>query len=265
MANVATVLSDSHCHLDFSAFDQDREAVLANCMARGVNTLIVPGVQAAQWPGLLAWQAHVNHRWGVRVGVSVGLHPYFMAHHQRAHLNVLAQHLSSPAVVAVGEIGLDGRVANMAEQEAYLGAQLELAQQHRLPVILHQHQAHNTLLRMLKRTPPCGGVVHAFSGSRQMAEDYLSLGLRLGVGGVITYARAQRTRQALQQVPLSGLLLETDSPDMPLAGYQGVRNSPLQIPNVFRALCRLRAEPDPQAAAHQLLNNLYATFPRLTQ
>ena len=255
--------SDSHCHLDFPVFDQDRRAVLAACAARGVRTIVVPGVNATQWQSLFHWLANEEDDLGVRVWGAAGLHPYFMAQHQRCHLAQLDKFLAHYPVIAVGEIGLDGTVPDMAGQLAYFEAQLELAQYHRLPVVLHQHQAHNALLKALKRTPPVGGVVHAFSGSTQMAQEYVGLGLRLGVGGIMTYERAQRTRQALGAVPLSALLLETDSPDMPLAGYQGVRNSPVQIPNVFRALCRLRNEPDPVATAQQLMANLYATFPVL--
>ncbi|MFY0664806.1 MAG: TatD family hydrolase [Natronospirillum sp.] len=255
--------SDSHCHLDFPAFDQDRRAVLAACAARDVRTIIVPGVRAAQWRSLFHWLSAEQDELGVHVWGAAGLHPYFMAQHQMAHLTQLDEFLAQNPVVAVGEIGLDGTVPDMANQLAYLEAQLELAQHHRLPVILHQHQAHNELLKALKRTPPVGGVVHAFSGSVQMAQEYIGLGLRLGVGGVMTYERAKRTRQAFQTVPLSALLLETDSPDMPLTGFQGVRNSPVQIPAVFRALCRLRDETNTDAAAQQLMDNLKATFPAL--
>lgn len=256
--------SDSHCHLDFPGFDQDRRAVLAACAARNVRTIIVPGVRAAQWRALFHWLNSEQDDLGVCVRGSAGLHPYFMAQHQMAHLAQLDEFLARHPVIAVGEIGLDGTVPDMANQLAYLEAQLELAQYHRLPVILHQHQAHNELLKALKRTPPVGGVVHAFSGSIQMAQEYVGLGLRLGVGGVMTYERAQRTRQALRTVPLAALLLETDSPDMPLKGFQGVRNTPAQIPNVFRALCRLRNEPDPIATAQRLMENLHATFPALS-
>jgi len=109
-----------------------------------------------------------------------------------------------------------------------------------MPLVVHCRKAHNELLRELNKTSlPAGGVIHAFTGSYEMACDYVSRGFYLGVGGSITYPRAQKTRDALARISLEYLVLETDAPDMPLSGYQGQRNTPLQLPAIAQSLAGL--------------------------
>jgi TatD DNase family protein len=175
-------------------------------------------------------------------------------------LDELAALLDHPQVKVLGEIGLHGPLGELEHQQRLLEAQLKLAQDYDLPVVLHQVKAHQAMLESLLRVPPpCGGVVHAFSGSLEMAKTYHhKLGLKLGIGGIITYPRAHKTRQAIAQIEASALVLETDAPDMPLFGFQGMRNSPLQIPNVFHTLCQLRGLSTPSARqkfAQQLEEN----------
>lgn len=240
MADTGFRFSDTHCHFDFPAFDADRQALLAECRRRAVHRIVIPGVSAAQWARLPGLQHD-----SVRLQYGFGLHPWFLDQHRQEHLQELEQMLGRHRPVAVGEIGLHGPAGDMDRQLQLLEAQLELARYFELPVILHQVGAHNELVRALQRvTPERGGVVHAFSGSSEMAQEYERLGFHLGLGGVITYPRAARTRRAVAALPASALLLETDGPDMPLCGFQGVRNSPLQIPSVFRALCAVRGLTD---------------------
>lgn len=250
--------TDTHCHLDFSAFDPDREAVLSQAAERGVHRLVVPGVQASQWSALPSVTHHQ-----VTVAWAAGLHPWFTARHEDGHLTTLEQVLRSGGPCAVGEIGLhqDRRsVSELPRQISLLEDQLSLAQQIDLPVILHQVGAHNELIQALKRVPPpAGGVVHAFAGSVEMAEEYRRFGLSVGLGGVITYPRAAKTRRAVSALPLSSLLLETDGPDMPLCGFQGVRNGPVQIRSIFRTLCQLRSE-SPGRLAEALETNATRLF-----
>ncbi|MBY5992715.1 TatD family hydrolase [Ferrimonas balearica] len=253
-----TGLIDSHCHLDLEAFDADRDQVVARARQAGVTALVVPAVNCTQWAALEALA-------GPGVGVALGLHPCF--DHQPGDLEALAERLERPhALVAIGECGLDavaGR-APMAEQLACCQAQLTLACQHKLPVILHVRKAHNELLGLLAHmTLPAGGVVHGFSGSLDLARQYLRHGLCLGVGGVITYERANKTRHTLAQVPIDALVLETDSPDMPLQGHQGQRNEPARLPQVLATLAELRGA-NPQALATQLTRNTQRLFPRLS-
>ncbi|GAB3091998.1 TatD family hydrolase [Aestuariicella hydrocarbonica] len=245
---------DSHCHFDFEVFDEERAATLSQCAEIGVDGIIVPGTHPKQWPPMLELVvAASTSACGLWAGI--GCHPWWVAdaameEEQESKLTEhrfkerLSHHLNHPRVVAVGECGLDGsRELSVHEQTPVFEWQLQLADEYRLPLIVHAHKAHNDVLRLLSRyNLPAGGVIHGFSGSLELAQQYWRLGFYLGVGGTITYERAQKTRRALAQMPLDSLLLETDAPDMPLSGFQGQPNSPLQLPRVAECLAALRAE-----------------------
>ncbi|QFI40106.1 TatD family deoxyribonuclease [Moritella marina ATCC 15381] len=235
-------LVDSHCHLDFSDFDLDRIDVLARAKAKGVEHFLVPGIGAHNWQSVLAL---ANQHTGVYA--ALGIHPYFLANFDHSHLVLLDEYLATEkGVVAVGEFGLDKIVDFPFEQQLHIcKQQLLLAKQYDLPVILHCRKAHNELIQLLQQVKlPRGGVIHGFSGSKQLAMQYIKLGFKLGIGGVITYPRAEKTRQAVSELPLAALLLETDSPDMPIKGYQGGRNEPANITEVLQELAKLRPESE---------------------
>ncbi|GAC24978.1 TatD DNase family protein [Paraglaciecola mesophila KMM 241] len=234
---------DSHCHLDFPAFDLDRDQVLLKCAQLGVNSIVIPGTQASMWPRqILLCESYSQLKF------ALGLHPYFLHNYRTEQLQLLDQQLSlhQGKVVAVGEIGLDFSLpTDEVLQERVFSEQLDLAHQHRLPVIVHHRQSHNALIRLLKKSTFCnGGIIHAFSGSLQEARAYIDLGFKLGIGGTITYPRAKKTRAVIAQVPLSSLVLETDAPDMPINSKQGERNSPSYLPLILDALQALRTEPE---------------------
>jgi TatD DNase family protein len=151
-------------------------------------------------------------------------------------------------VLAVGEIGLDTHIdVDWKMQLQVFEQQLLIAEEHMLPVILHHRNSHNELIQSLKAKKfTQGGIVHAFSGSVQQANTYIDLGFKIGVGGGITYSRASKTRKTLSQLPINCLVLETDAPDMPLIGKQGLRNSPEYLPEIFESLLLLRAETKQQ-------------------
>lgn len=235
-------LIDSHCHLDFADFNPDRLEVLARAEAKGVRHFLVPGTGAHNWSAVLALAS--RHQ---GVHAALGIHPYFLADMEAGHLHLLDDYLASaPNVVAVGEFGLDKMVDFPFEQQLQIcQQQLWLAKQYNLPVILHCRKAHNELIQLLQQVKlPCGGVLHGFSGSRELGMQYIKLGFKLGIGGVITYPRAAKTRQAVSELPLASLLLETDSPDMPISGHQGRRNEPANITEVLQVLAKLRTEPE---------------------
>jgi TatD DNase family protein len=238
-------LIDSHCHLDFSCFDHDRAEILDSCKKQSIDTIVIPGTQASQWPK----QIDLCHLYP-QLRFALGLHPYFLESFEPAHLvkltNLLNQYQSS--VLALGEIGLDAHIdIDWKLQVQIFEQQLIIAKEHVLPVILHHRNSHNQLIRILKATKfNQGGIVHAFSGSLQEAQNYIDLGFKIGVGGAITYPRANKTRKTISQLPLSSLVLETDAPDMPLMGKQGERNSPEYLPEVFECLLTLRKETRPE-------------------
>ncbi|MEM5549802.1 TatD family hydrolase [Pseudoalteromonas neustonica] len=229
---------DSHCHLDFAEFDATREQLIRQSLELGINHFIVPGVSLAQSYSLTSFAKQYPS-----VYIAIGLHPYFMAEHSDEHLDELNKlaHKHKDQLVAIGECGIDRSIENIAKQTQIFEYQIELANQLELPLIVHHRQSHDLIAQSFKRCKPkFGGVIHAFSGSLQQANSYIKLGFKLGVGGVITYERAQKTRHVIAQIAPEHLLLETDAPSMPLAGFQGQHNTPLQLPLVFDQLCQLK-------------------------
>lgn len=233
---------DSHCHFDFPDFDADRNTEWERARQVGVTALIVPGISTQQWSRaekLSRQYGHIYH--------GVGIHPWWLSelHEQEAKdlPAMIEAHLQESTCVAVGECGLDKVTGPSLEQQLSIFiAQLEVAKALSRPLIIHSVKAHNEVIAVLKKIKPqAGGVIHGFSGSVELAQRYWSLGFYLGIGGVITYERARKTRTMVQQLPLEALLLETDAPDMPLAGAQGQRNTPRKIPEVARQLAELRA------------------------
>lgn len=246
-ANKPPVLIDSHCHLDLSAFDYDRTQVIDRAHKCGVGTMVVPAVSADRWQGLtdLAFATPGLHP-------AYGLHPMFMHEHDAGDIDKLGEFLEQHVAVAIGECGLDfhrGR-EDAQTQTLLLEAQLKIARERDLPVILHARKALQEVTQCLKKIGGLRGVVHSFSGSPEQARQLWDLNFHLGIGGVVTYPRAKRLRRIVTSMPLEWLLLETDSPDQPLCGHQGQRNEPAHLPEVLACVAALRQEsPDSVARA----------------
>ncbi|MDQ7730115.1 TatD family hydrolase [Halomonas sp. SpR8] len=240
------MLVDAHCHLDFAQFDDDRTDVFEAAKAVGVVRFVVPGTTRSRWQQVLALGARAD------TSVCLGMHPYFVDQHQEADIaaldNLLSEH---PEVVAVGECGIDGRFSNTLEaQWYYFDAQLKLAKQHGLPVVVHCVHANDKVAKRLRQLAlPNAGLIHAFSGSIEQANKFLDLGFKLGLGGAITYERAKRLRRTVAALPDDAFVLETDSPDMPLSGYQGMRNEPRRVAEVCNVVATLRGQTAQQVAA----------------
>ena len=245
-------LIDTHTHLDFDPFDEDRAAVIARSQAGGVERIVVLGVHAANWQRV--WQLAGDEP---SIYAALGLHPVFLDEHQDAHVEQLRDWLErlrgEPKLCAIGEIGLDYYIDNpdVERQQQLLEAQLALAAEFSLPVLLHVRRAHATMIATLKRYRlERAGVVHAFSGSWEEAQEYLRLGFRLGLGGAGTWPQAQRMHRVLRQLPLEAIVLETDAPDIPPAGHAGERNSPELLPEICQRLADLKGiAPEALAAA----------------
>lgn len=249
---------DTHCHFDFPPFNGNEAESLAQAATAGVEKIIVPATEASRFATVLTLaNAHSS------LYAALGLHPVVIEKHDDASLAALEAALATKTdkLVAVGEIGLDiyRDDPQFDRQVELLDAQLALAKQYDLPVILHSRRTHDKLAMHLKRHAlPRTGVVHGFAGSLQQAERFVALGYNIGVGGTITYPRASKTRAVMAQLPLSALLLETDAPDMPLNGYQGQPNRPERVAQVFAELCALRPEP-----AEDIAQALWANTCRL--
>ena len=227
---------DTHCHLDAAEFDADRDAEYARAVAGGVTTLVVPAVSresfaavaatCARYPGCLpAW----------------GLHPMYIGVHRPAHLADLRAQIETQRPVAIGEIGLDRFVdLDYPTQEYFCIAQLKIAREFDLPVLLHCRRANDDLLRHLRRIGVRGGIAHAFNGSPQQADAFVKLGFKLGFGGAFTWPRANKLRRLAVDLPLDAIVLETDSPDMPPAWIGRGRNAPGELPRIAQTLAELR-------------------------
>ncbi len=242
---------DSHCHLDAAEFAPDRDAVRQAARAVGVHTCVIPAVHAAHFDEV----RRLAHQHGDVY--ALGIHPLYTPQAREQDLQTLDQalhdHHDDPRLVAVGEIGLDGFVPglDMARQQFFYKAQLKLAQQHDLPVLLHVRRSADLLLKALRSTVVKGGIAHAFNGSLQQAQQFIAMGFKLGFGGALTFERALQLRMLATQLPLEALVLETDAPDIPphwlyvtaeerAKGSSQGRNTPDQVPRMAQVLADLR-------------------------
>lgn len=240
------MLLDTHCHLDASEFALDREAVIARALTAGVQGILIPAVDPSNFE-IVRTLAH-----SVPGGAyALGIHPMYVQHVDDQALVQLRHALKArrddPHLVAVGEIGLDFFVPEIsqgearAKQERFYVAQLKLAIEFDLPVILHVRRSQDVLLKYLRRHPVRGGLAHAFNGSVQQAQQFIDAGFALGFGGAMTYARALQIRRLACALPLESIVLETDAPDIAPAWLTETRrNEPAEVRRIAHALAELR-------------------------
>ncbi len=263
---------DTHSHLDAAEFDPDRDQVLHSARAAGVALLVLPAVAARHFERVRA----LAHAHGL--AYALGIHPLYTPAATDADLAQLQQALKrwrdDPRLVAVGEIGLDFFVPGLdvARQQRFYNAQLALARDAGLPVILHVRRSADALLAGLRRCRVAGGIAHAFNGSRQQADAFVELGFALGFGGAMTFERALQIRRLAAQLPEHSLVLETDAPDIPpqwlyrsaeeRAAGLTARNTPAELPRIAETLAALRGWSLPQTAAQTTANAL-RVLPRL--
>ena len=241
------MLVDSHCHLDASEFDRDRSDVVARARGAGVRRQIVPAIHAAGWPKLRDICA-------AEAGLfpAYGLHPMYLSEHRPGHLDDLRDWIERERPVAIGECGLDFFVEGLDHdaQQGYFDGQLLIARDTGLPVIVHARRAVDAVIAAIRRVGGVRGVIHSWSGSEEQARQLWQLGFLLGLGGPVTYERANRLRRLAATMPLEYLLLETDAPDQPDSGIRGQRNEPARVGVVCDTIAGLRGiTPEELAAA----------------
>ncbi|HZX80394.1 MAG TPA: TatD family hydrolase [Lysobacter sp.] len=251
-----TPLVDTHAHIDVKEFAADRDAVIARAAAAGVTRQVVPAIEAATWPQLRDVCARF-----AGLHAAYGLHPMFLDRHDDAHLDLLREWIDRERPVAVGECGLDHFIDGLdRERQATLfDAQLRIARDVDLPVIVHARHAVDAVVAALRRVGGLRGVVHSFSGSRQQAESLWRLGFLVGLGGPVTYERASRLRTLAATMPIDFLLLETDAPDQPGAPHRGLRNEPMHLRDVLGTIAALRGD-DPDDVARATTANAERLF-----
>jgi TatD DNase family protein len=231
------MLIDTHCHLDAAEFDADRDAVVERAGRVGIGTIVVPAVERANFGAV----ASVCRTYPGCVP-AYGIHPMYVGPARDEDLEHLRETLQREPAVAVGEIGLDFFVAERDEerQQFYFTEQLKLARDLDLPVLLHARRAVDAVLAQLRRIRVPGGIAHAFSGSRQQADEFIKLGFKLGFGGAMTHERATRLRELAASLPFDSIVLETDAPDIPPHWLNGGRNEPGELGRIAEVLAQLR-------------------------
>lgn len=219
----------------------------------GVKHLLIPATQRSGWQNLLDVCAT-----DARLYPALGLHPMLLNAHAKQDLPALDAWVTKYHPVAIGEIGLDyvDKTLDKTQQQSLFAAQLEIAGQHQLPVVLHVRKAHDVALDTLKRYRVPGGFCHAFNGSLQQAGQYLALGFKLGFGGMLTYPNASKLRKLATGLPLSAIVLETDAPGMVGLAHRHQRNSPAYLPEAARVLAWLRGVSVDEVASITTENGL---------
>lgn len=236
---------DTHCHLDAPEFDADRQAILVRARAGGVGTIVIPAVDPSNWGIVRALtrgdDAAVPERY-----YALGMHPMYIDRCPDEAIDQLrvaaAASRDDPRFVGIGEIGLDHFVPgqDLERQLVFFVAQLRIARDLDLPVILHTRRAVDPVSRELRRLGPFTGIAHAFNGSEQQADRMIALGMALGFGGAATFTRARNIRRLVASVPAEAVVLETDAPDIAPAWVAPGRNTPAELPRLGAEIAALR-------------------------
>lgn len=242
------MLIDTHCHLDAAEFDKDRTQVAAQAISAGVRAIVIPAIGRANF------QTVRDLAHSMPGGAyALGIHPLFVGSAWDDDLQTLRtaieEAMGDPRFVAIGEIGLDFFVKEIAsgpareKQERFYAAQLVMAAEFGLPVLLHVRRSQDIILKHLRQQRHLhGGIAHAFNGSEQQAQVFTDLGFALGIGGAMTFERSLQIRRHARHFGLEHLVLETDAPDIPPAWLHEPerRNTPAQVAGVAHALAQLR-------------------------
>lgn len=244
------MIFDSHAHYDDAAFDADREAVLASLKAAGIGRVVDVGANRASTEAAAELAARYDF-----ICASAGFHPADVEELERGDADIawLRAAAKRPKVAAIGEIGLDYHWPEPGRdlQRKWFAAQLELAKELDLPVIIHSRDAAQETYDMLKEAGGAGltAVIHCFSYEKEMAARFLDLGYYLGIGGVVTYKNARKLKETAAYMPLDRMLLETDCPYLSPSPHRGERNSSLFLPQVLREIAALRGCTPEEAEA----------------
>ncbi len=260
---------DTHCHLDAPEFGRILPNIISAAQNQNVQAILLPTVKAADCISVKELTSQFSNQIPGLV-YTLGIHPLYSNQLQPGDLEIvdqqIAQSLSDPRFVGVGEIGLDYFVEDLdpQQQDLIFNAQLDLADKYQLPVILHVRRSQDAILKALRRRNIPGGIAHAFNGSMQQAEQFIALGFKLGFGGAGTYERALQIRRLLKDLPLESIVTETDAPDIPPAWLrsEGIRfNEPAFLPRIARELAVIRGI-DEMTFARAVWSNAMQVLPR---
>lgn len=232
-------LIDSHCHLDFEIFDNDRPAVLQRAQDNNISDIVIPGTEKIHWHRIktLCTQYKQLH-------ACYGLHPYWLNSHNKNDIEQLNTYIETNRPVALGECGLDFRPqqADKKTQLSFFEAQLNIAENHQLPVVIHSVKATETVILSINKFKNLTGMIHSFSGSTEQAKQLIDLNFFISISGSVTYDGAKKIKSTVKEIPLTSLLLETDAPDQADQKNTGERNEPAYLINTLATISELRNE-----------------------
>ena len=234
------MIFDTHAHYDDEAFAADRETLLSSLPDRGVGLVLNPGCDAASSRAALALAERFDF-----IYAAVGIHPEELGEEPLGQLETLRKLAAHGKCRAIGEIGLDyyWDVSRKEEQKAVFAAQLALARELDLPVIVHDREAHADSLALVERYPEVRGVFHCYSGSAEMAKELLRRGWYLGFDGPVTYKNARRALEVLAITPPERILVETDSPYMSPVPMRGKRNDSSNLVYIIDKIAEVKELP----------------------
>lgn len=239
MIREAPFLFDTHVHLDAPVLRKALEQELTLARLGGVRRYLIPGVAREGWSQILSLARSVPGAWA-----APGLHPQAAAQWTREAEEELATLLADPVVVAVGEIGLDAMLTDVAAelQERAFRDQVRLAVAAGRPILIHCRRATGNLLRILKQegASAVGGIMHGFSGSLETAQEAIKMGFAIGFGGAVTFPEARRAPGVLKRISPEWIVLETDAPDLAPHPHRGEENHPAYLPLVAARVAEIR-------------------------
>lgn len=233
------MIFESHAHYDDEAFNEDRETLLASMQENGIGTIINVGASIASTQSTIALTQQYPFLYG-----AAGVHPSETAELDEDKLCWLEQQCRREKIVAVGEVGLDYHwpEPDRALQKYWFEKQLELAARVNLPLIIHSREAAKDTLDIMKahHTQDSRGVIHCFSYTKEIAQEYIAMGYYIGIGGVITFSNAKKLKETAAAIPIEKILLETDCPYLAPVPNRGKRNSSLNLPYVAQEIAQIK-------------------------
>ncbi len=250
---------DAHCHLADPRLDSLRDSVIRRAQACGITCFVQGGVSPEDWQH----QIRLVERYPGQILPVFGLHPWWISENGEASSRTALRELTGilSRAAAIGELGLDFSprfsTAQRELQQHFFREQLEIAQHHQMPIVLHVVSAHTEALDLLTKSPPLnGGLIHAFTGSLENARKYLERGLTLSIGGRITHpgAKSEALRKTVQELPLDRMVIESDAPDQASLGFQGRLNEPVSIIEIAGVVARLKSATTPTILRQSKLN-----------
>jgi len=247
-------LIDSHCHLDFEAFDSDRTQVLQRAADNNISDIVIPGTQITYWEKIKDLCS--KHK---QLHACYGLHPYWVNTHKKQDLQQLNTYIERHRPVAVGECGLDFRPqqADKKMQLEFFKCQLDIAENHQLPVVIHSVKATETIIETIKKFKNLTGMIHSYSGSVEQARKLIDLNFFISAGGSVTYDSAKKIRKVIKEIPITSLLIETDAPDQADHINYNKRNEPAYLVNTAQIIAELRGDSFDNIARQTTINAKY--------